>query len=303
MAQTCLQLVRQALGELGLAQPSAIIGNSDPQIVQFLNLLNKVGQDLVTDYEWQRLNKEYRFNTTVVSLTGTTTSGSAVVTGLSSTASLAASTFMVTGTGIPSDCYISTVDSGTQVTLDQNATASGSVTLTFTKTKYTLPSDWDRPVNRTEWDKTNHWELIGPKTGQEWQYLKGGIVATGPRMRYRILGNTFQIWPPATTESRVGLEYISNQWVVDTLGTTYRTSFTVDTDTCLFRDRLMITGVKYEFMLQKGFDVTGLAADYTAEIDKEKGGDKGSPTLSMGGSKAQMFISPGSIPDSGYGNQ
>ncbi len=63
-------------------------------------------------------------------VTGSTTSGSAVVTGVSSTANLSAGD-VLTGTGIPSGSAIQSVDSGTQITLDANATATGAgVTLT-----------------------------------------------------------------------------------------------------------------------------------------------------------------------------
>lgn len=298
---TLLQLVQAVCGELGITQPAAVASSTDDQVKQIYALINKVGRNLVREWEWQRLSKEYRFDTTVTTLTGTITSGSAVVTGLSSTAGLAASTFMATGSGIQSDCYIQSVDSATQVTLDQPATDSGSIEIVFTKTKYTLPSDWDRQVDRTQWDKTNHWELLGPKSAQEWQYLKGGIVATGPRMRYRILGNTFQIWPPATTESRLGFEYISKAWAIAADGTTYKNQFSADDDTAVFSDDVLIAGTKFEFFNVKGFDTTNLSRDYAIELEKEKGADKGAATLSMRTTHPPMFISPGSIPDSGYG--
>lgn len=296
-----LQLVQAICGELGITQPNAVATSTDPQFIQVYALLNKVGRNLVRDWEWQKLNKEYRFSTNIITLTGTLTSGSAVVTGLSSTTGIAADTFMVTGNGIPSDCYVVSVDSATQVTLDQPSTNTGTVPVVFTQTKYPLPSDWDRQINRTQWDKTNHWELIGPKSAQEWQYLKGGIVATGPRMRYRILGNTFQIWPPDTTVSRLGFEYISKNWVLGINGT-YKSQFSADDDTALFSDDLLISGAKYEFFQIKGFDVTKLSLDYDLELGKEKDADKGAPTLSMSQNRAPMFISPGSIPDSGYGS-
>lgn len=298
---TLLQLVQAVCGELGITQPAAVATSTDDQVKQIYALINKVGRNLMRECEWQRLNKEYRFDTTVTTLTGTITSDSAVATGLSDTSGLAASSFMATGSGIPSDCYIQSVDSATQVTLDQPATASGSIEIVFTKTKYALPSDWDRQVDRTQWDKTNHWELLGPKSAQEWQYLKGGIVATGPRMRYRILGNTFQIWPPATTESRLGLEYISKAWVLAADGTTYKNQFSADDDTALFSDDVLITGTKYEFFQIKGFDVSQLSRDYDIELEKEKSSDKGAPTLSLASTSSPMLISPGSIPDSGYG--
>ncbi len=65
-----------------------------------------------------------------VVLTGTTTNGSATVGFLSSTTGLAIG-MSVSGTGIPGATTILTVDSSTQITLSANATASGSVTLTF----------------------------------------------------------------------------------------------------------------------------------------------------------------------------
>ncbi len=61
---------------------------------------------------------------------GAITNGSATVTGLSSTAGLAVGQ-AVTGTGITADTSILSIDSSSQVTLNQNATATGSETLTF----------------------------------------------------------------------------------------------------------------------------------------------------------------------------
>jgi hypothetical protein len=63
-------------------------------------------------------------------LVGATTSGSAVVT-LATTTGLTSSNG-VTGTGIPGSTTISSVDSATQITLSNAATATGRVQLTFT---------------------------------------------------------------------------------------------------------------------------------------------------------------------------
>ncbi|MCK4983290.1 MAG: collagen-like protein, partial [Victivallaceae bacterium] len=62
--------------------------------------------------------------------TGDTTSGSAVITNISSTTGLAAG-MLVTGTGIAADSAIVSIDSGTQITLSENATATGT-TITLT---------------------------------------------------------------------------------------------------------------------------------------------------------------------------
>ncbi len=71
--------------------------------------------------------------------TGTTVNGSAVITNLSDTYGMAVGD-EVSGTGIPAGANILTIDSPTQITLDDNATADGSVTVTV-KQPASLPCD------------------------------------------------------------------------------------------------------------------------------------------------------------------
>lgn len=66
-----------------------------------------------------------------VTVTGTLASGQPTVTGLADTSALVGA-LGVSGAGIPGYTYVVSIDSATQVTLDQNATASGSASLTFT---------------------------------------------------------------------------------------------------------------------------------------------------------------------------
>jgi hypothetical protein len=63
MNYTLLELVQQVTGELGVSRPTLVIGNNDPQIIQLLALVNRLGRDLSRQYEWQRLNTEYSFTT------------------------------------------------------------------------------------------------------------------------------------------------------------------------------------------------------------------------------------------------
>lgn len=284
---------------MGITAPSVVIGTTDQQISQLAALTNALGNMLVSEYEWQKICKEHAFTFDQLVTTGTTTSGSPIITGIPSTTGLVALTWGVTGTGVPTPANILTVDSATQVTMDVNATASGTaVALTFTQLQYALPSDWNRQINRTHWDRTNHWEMLGPKSPQEWQWLKGGIVSTGPRVRYRIVGNKFQIWPMQISESNVVYEYVSNSWIYAASATTpTKSAFTVDTDTTIFRDRTMIAGLKYLFWQIKGFDTTAFEAQFFREVEKEKAQDKGAPTLSLAPSYNTVLISPANVPD------
>lgn len=301
MASTLLQLVQQASKEMALSSPSVVAASTSTDVIQLLALLNAVGSELTRQHQWQYLGKEHRFSTVFYQYTGNSTDGSTSLTGMSSITGLSAS-FMVSGVGIPQDTYVSSA-SGTTVVISNEAdeTATGS-TFTFGQTKYTLPADYDRQVDRTHYDKSNRWEMLGPESAQQWQWLKGSYISTGPRIRYRILGNTFQVWPMPTTEERLGFEYLSTYWVTATgSASPDKASFTVDTDTCIFPDRLMISGLKLKYFELKGFDTTALYRDYIREADLAKAHDAGSPTLSFAPRMSSVLIGWENIPDSNYG--
>lgn len=296
---TMLQLIQSATGEMGLSVPTFVAGNTAQDTIQQLALFNAVGSELQREFDWQRLQTEYRFTTQFLSTTGTVASGSAVVTGLGSTTGLDA-TYMVSGTGINQDTYVLTNDSSSQVTLTQAATASGTEAILFGKTKYSLPSDYDRQINRTHYDKSKRWEMMGPETPQQWQWLKSSYISTGPRLRYRLMGGYFQIWPMMSTAEYIGFEYVSKNWALDTNGAG-KSSCTVDTDTCIFPDRLMIAGLKAKYFEVKGFDSTKFQTDFENQKSLAKAQDAGAKTISMAPQLAGILITQANIPDSGYG--
>jgi hypothetical protein len=293
-----LQIVQAATGEMGLPVPTFVAGNGTKDAIQQLALLNAVGSELLREFEWQGLAKEYRVTTQYLTTTGTTTAGSAVVTGIPSTTGLD-TTYMASGTGINQDTYILSVDSSSQVTLSQACTASGAVALSFGKTKYALPSDYDAIIDRTQYDKSKRWAMIGPETAQQWQFLKSSYISTGPRLRWRIMGGYFQIWPAIATPEYLGFEYFSNGWV--TAGSTPKQSFTADSDTCIFPDRLMILGLKLKYKEAKGLACGPELKAYGRILDQAKANDHGAPLLSMYARQADVLIGIDQVPDTGYG--
>lgn len=305
MASTLLALVNRVQNELGLTASTTVVGNTTQEVVQLLGLTNAVGYELMDDsYNWQQITKEYRTTTVFFSYTGTVTNGSTSITGMSSIVGLSAR-FMVTGVGINQDTYV-TAAVGSTVTLSQAATASGTaVALTFSQTQYPMPSDYNRLVDATDWDKTRHWQILGPETGQQWQWLKSGFISTGPRMRFRVLGGWFQIWPPQAIADYIGFEYVSNQWVLSAAATAAgptpdKSSFTVDTDTCVFNDTLITLGVKSKYMQAKAW------ADPYGNLYRDQkasaiAADGGSLTLSMAPRLSEVLISQSNLPDSSFG--
>lgn len=299
---TVLALIQQASAEMGLAVPATAVANSNADVVQLLALANAAGYGLQREYEWQQITKEYRFVTVYVSASGNP-SGS-TITSLSTTVGLTSTPtyFNVLGNGIQQDTYLATI-SGSAATLSLPVSATGTgVAITFAQTFYVMPSDYDRLKDKTDWDKSRHWEMLGPETGQQWQWLKSGFISTGPRMRYRMLGGFFQIWPPQAVADYLGWEYVSKNWVLAATDvvTPSKASFTVDTDTCIFSDRLMVSGLKHRYFQAKGFGDIYLQ-DYDRQLSISKANDGGSQTLSMAPRLSEALITSQNLPDSGYG--
>jgi len=295
-----LQLVNQVQSELNLAVTPNVAGNPSQDTQQILSLMNAAGYELTKEYDWQALENEYRFYTQYLTTTGTATTGSYVLTGLASTTGLD-SNYSITGYNIAQDTYVVSVDSSTQVTISQKASGTGTGTINFSQTIYPLPSDFETVTDRTQWDKTKHWEMLGPEDAQQWQWLKSGYISTGPRMRWRILGGKFQVWPPMTTQEYLGFEYRSKGWARSATGTV-KNSFTNDDDTTVFDDRIMVLYTKLKYFQIKSFDTTALTQDYQRYLSIAKANDKGSPTLSFAPYPTKVLIGWANIPDTGYGS-
>lgn len=299
---TLLQNVQDVCIELGLPVPSVVASSTDDTVKQLQALMNRVGDTLTTENNWQVLAKEYRFTTNQFTVNGTTVLNSTTIV-VDDTTGITTN-YQISGNGIMQDTYVTAVDSGTN-TVTINIPATGSFTdtpLVFGQANYPMPVDYERTVNKTMYNKTNRWSVIGPKSAQEWQWIKASYITTGPRMRYRIMGNEFVIWPAAYGANIVlGFEYQSNSWVVAADGTD-KTKATVDTDTFLFPDRLLVLGTKLKYWEIKGFDTTNVYADYMRELSKFKAQDAGADTLSMAPRYPNILLTQNNLPDTGFGN-
>lgn len=169
---------------------------------------------------------------------------------------------------------------------------------------YPLPPDYARPISQTEWDRTNRWPMIGPETPQQWQWLQSGILSTGPRERFRLVDGNIEIWPvPGSTTVPLPIDmafnYVSKWWCVDAAGQAIP-SATRDDDSCIFDDRLMISGVKLRYYQAKGWDTTAFAADFQSNLDDALAQDSGAQVLSLARSVQYPLISVWNIQDGNY---
>lgn len=174
------------------------------------------------------------------------------------------------------------------------------------KGSYDLPVDWKYFLDQTQWDRTNRWPLLGPKSPAEWAWLKGGLLATFPRMRYRVVGNKFTIWPipeSSSTTFLLAMEYVSGNWVQNSESTDQTPNAAMvknDGDIIWYDPWAAIKFAKLKFYQLKGFDTTAVQADFLRVYESLKGKDSGAQVLSLVPIRTPFFIGPWSVPDGNW---
>lgn len=171
--------------------------------------------------------------------------------------------------------------------------------------EFPLPADWGRQVNQTVWSTSNRQPVGGPLNAQQWSWCQYGIVGTGVYYRYRILDNTFKIFPVPAAGATFSLYYISRNWVrtaasVVTPPAVYVDKITVGGDVPQFDRRLLTNGVKAKFWSQKGFDTTDIQREFNDALIAEKGQQQGAPMVNLSGSRGFFLIGPQNVPDGSW---
>src|SRR5882724_2966978 len=313
MALTLLQMVQKAQAELGLPVAASVVGNTDATTVQMFALANRVLDEMRSmnaTTGWTCLQFEYDLAIPVpLQTTGNfLTAYTNIISNIPSTAGIIANATAISGTNIPQGARILTVPDATTATMNMEAVNSAAVTganLVFAQDTFPEPPGFDAFQNRTMWDRTNHWELIGPTSPQMDQWHNSGIVTTGPRRHFRQVGpftNNWRIWPPPfeiKAPLQLVFEYKSvNAVAVLGSGTNFTQYFANDLDTTLLNDQAMVTGIKWMFWEIKGMgSYVSLQNRWADYVNQLIGQDGGAGTLQLAKSRSPVFISPSSVQD------
>jgi hypothetical protein len=158
--------------------------------------------------------------------------------------------------------------------------------------------------DQTQWDTTNRWPLLGPKSAQEWAWLKNSFVASLPRMRYRIQGNKFKVFPipPVGTTQSFYMEYISQHWVAAAATPTIpnKELITASDDILFYDPWLLVKFVKFKFYGLKGFNTKEVQADFMRVFETLTGKDTGAEKLSLAPKFQTPYVGSWSIPDGSW---
>lgn len=179
----------------------------------------------------------------------------------------------------------------------------GTITTVNGTSDYALPSDFDRIVQSTEWDATNHWRTMGPDTSQValWRTYSN-LAQASVRRSLRLIGSSIRVFPtPSVNGNVLNYDYISNKWALSSGGTA-QAQFSADSDTSQFDPELMVMAVKFRFMSAKGMDASAYFAEYNNRLKTCIAADIGGPTLSANEKLTEQFLNFQNIPEAGYGS-
>lgn len=308
---TLLQIANRVVDELGLPELQSVVGNNNSTARQILSLANRAGDELYQSQQWTALQNLFVLNVLAPTYSGNAVTIAGQTTAvLTTNAGIVANYFAITGIEIPTAARITAVNvDGVTVTMDEPSTFTGTSPVIITRDTFALPNDFKWYLNRTMWDRTNHWELIGPVSPQVDEWQRSGIVTVGPRKRWRQVGlpNTcWRIWPPPTAgtdyPSTLVFEYVSDYWVLGADGVTPQPSFTTDNDTPIVDANAIVLSIKWRLWQIKGFEYGDLQSESNDYVSRLAARDGGSPDLTLGRRQNvdDYLISPWNAPDGNF---
>ena len=305
---TLLGLVQAACEELSITVPTSVVGATDNITTQLLALAKREAMEYYNYGHrlggWQELRVQETFYTAgVTGINGNLTLGSNVITNVSSTTGLTVG-WAVIASGIAADTHVTAINSVAQtVTVDSPATLTNTaVALTIGQDQYSLPNDFEALIVQTAWDRSFRWQLLGPLSAQEWQVLRSGLSPTGPRRRYRIMGNLIWIDPPPDGVYELAFEYYSQYWC-QSAGGVAQPTWQADTDYYTLDDQAFIMGLKWRFLAAKKLDYTQEKADYDRKVERNmarNGGNRDLPTNAQ--ASGLRLLNQQNVPDTGFGS-
>lgn len=117
-------------------------------------------------------------------------------------------------------------------------------------------------VNDTIWDRSGKLPVY-PISEQEWQAIKGTITSTTP-YRYRLRTNKLIVTPTPPAGLTWAFEYMSAAWILN--GSTPKQYFVADTDTMLLPEDLLMQGLRWRYLREKGLEYAELFATYEKQV-------------------------------------
>ena len=147
--------------------------------------------------------------------------------------------------------------------LRKEKTFSSAAAITQTSGTW-KPTDFNRFVPETLWDRTNNYLISGPVIAKEWQTMRAATSPGSRKFAYR--GGDLHVFPIMDAGQQIAFEYVSGYWAQSSASVA-QAQFSADTDTPIIDEELICYGVKYEFLTDEGLPNAAAAAAYEERFE------------------------------------
>ena len=163
-----------------------------------------------------------------------------------------------------------------------------------------LPTDFDRFINGSMWNRTRDNCIEGPLSAQDWQAIQA-TVAPNVTEAFRVRGSSLLITPTPTAGDSYAYEYVSTYWCGTAASTEPGlTEFANDSDISYVKDELLILGVIWRFQKARGLDYGESMQSYEISVKRAIDRDGGAGVLMMGGPSSYYHAPKARVPDGSW---
>lgn len=138
----------------------------------------------------------------------------------------------------------------------------------------------DKIVNDTLWNGSTRIPLAGPTSQQDWTRMRV-MDAASPLYSYRIRAGNLYLFPTPAAGVPITFEFINRRPVVIAETGNRKERFTLDTDTSVFPDELLIAALRWRWKREKGFVFGEEKSRYEQMRDALKQSDATKGSLSL----------------------
>lgn len=148
-------------------------------------------------------------------------------------------------------------------------------------TAFTLPTDFDRmPVKAKIFEGASAQPMAHVIDWDQWLYNRLQSFA-GAVHEWTLLGGSLHIFPVMSASETAKYYYITNL-IVDPASGDNKTSFTIDTDTFVLPERLLMLAMVYKWRQMIGQDFSQDMDNFELALSQEITRDKGSRIIKIG---------------------
>lgn len=130
-----------------------------------------------------------------------------------------------------------------------------------------LPSDFDRFIPETFWDRDTNNLITGPIGPVEWQGLKVQSFDSQNK-KFALRGGAILTQPALAADVSCAFEYIKVNWCDIAAGSGEKAAFTIDTDVALIDEELITRAAILEYLASEGQPYIKALRDFTEYFDR-----------------------------------